>query len=270
MASPTTNLPSIPGMNSFRALSLTLSLALSLTRVCSSAAILADNGASANMASYLCNLTFATTSVAPNAYQVDTVTPFLDNCTAPLVANGQAELIELVQNGTASFGVGVALAEETDGSSFVDFIRPFYAESADGPTGIVVPKGERARNLQLVSSIQAGLVSTLWGKDRSVAGQIAQIGGADTQSLKFPVAAVSGFLTKEGLSLDWKSTPQPSGSLQTPSRADPVDVTIAVYRGVALPLANITGDRIDQWSGMEVEMINSICTRFTRLTRVDP
>jgi len=267
MASPTTNLPSgpIPGMNSIRGFSV---ITLSLTRVCSSAAILADSSASANMASYLCNLTFATTSVAPNAYQAESFTPFLDNCTAPLVANGQPELIELVQNGTASFGVGVTLDEETDGSS-VDFVRPFYLEMGDGPMGIVVRKGERARDLQLVSSIQAGLVSTLWGKDRSVAGQIAEIDGANTQPLKFPVAAVSGFLTEGGLSLSYKNTPQPSGSLQTPSRADPVDVTVAVYRGDALPLANITGDSIDQWSGIEVEMINSICATPGPLNCVD-
>ena len=221
-------------------------------------AVLVGSETSADMASYLCNLTFTSTPSPPNWIEGLTFGPFLSNCTAPFLATSEAELVELVKNGTACFGVGVSLSDES--SSEVDIVRPFY-QSVDGaPVGIAVQKGKRETNLELVSSVQAGLVSALWAGNSSV---VTQIDAGTPKSLAFPVAAVTGFLTKNGLNLSYTIGPTPiaEGKLETPAITNPVNVTIAVYKGNALPLADITGDSIDSWSGMEIEMIREICAQ---------
>lgn len=183
--------------------------------------------------------------------------PFLANCTAAIVASSVDELVSLVRSDVACFGVGVPLSSgaESDG---MDFVRPFYQAVNGDPIGIVVPKGKRETNLQLYSSIQAGLVSTLWAGNTSVAHQIE---GSDLETLKFPTSAVTGFLTSNGNKLSYGLGPTPiaQGSLETPAESPGVNVTIAVYRGNTLPLANITGDSIDTWEGVEIELIKRLC-----------
>ena len=221
-------------------------------------AILANSPCAADMASYLCNLTYVSTDVEPS-WLVDgavdlRMEPFLSNCAAPLVAATESELVELVRNGTADFGVGVSDVSTTQG---VETLRPFFSVRLQVPVGIVVGEDRRLADPQLVNSIQAGLVSALWGGNSSVAHEIYT--GDDPDSLAFATEAVTGFLTKNGQALSWSKTPIKQGSLESPALDSPVDVTIAVYRGNALPLASIEGDSIDDWTCIEIEMIRSLC-----------
>ncbi len=210
--------------------------------------------------SYLCNLSLVSTDETPN-WLVDGATtlemePFISNCTSPIVASTQPELVELVRNGTASFGVGLAndVPAET-----VEYVRPFFATRGGTPVGIIVREDARQEDPQLVDSLQAGLVSMMWSGNSSVIHQIdAAVGRRMPDSLAYPTAAITGFLTKNGQALSWGETPIAQGPLETPP-PPPVNVTLAVYRGNTLPLASIEGASIDEWSGIEVEMIKSLC-----------
>ena len=213
--------------------------------------------------SYLCNLTFVSTDDPPNwlvdgAVPLD-MGPFISNCTSPIVASTQAELVELVRNGSATFGVGLTNDVPAETVETVEYVRPFFATRGGTPVGIIVREDAREEDPQLVDSLQAGLVSMLWSGNQSVIHQIDQaVGRQMPDSLAYPTAAITGFLTKNGQALSWGQTPIAQGSLETPP-PPAVDVTIAVYRGNALPLASIEGASIDDWSGMEVEMIKSLC-----------
>lgn len=221
-------------------------------------AILAGCVFAPNMASYLCNLTLVSTDERPN-WLVDGTTdlemgPFLSNCTSPLVASTESELVELVRNGTASFGLGASYSDVT--AEAVEYVRPFFATRNGLPVGTIVGRDKRQGDPQLVDSIQAGLVSALWSGNSSVVYQIDA--GRNPDSLAYATAAISGFLTENGKSLSYEETPIAEGPLETPP-PPPVNVTLAVYRGNTLPLASIEGDSIDGWSGIEVEMIKSLC-----------
>lgn len=184
--------------------------------------------------------------------------------------SGKAEAIDRMENGEC-----IALLVDGHGGSQDGPLRIVSRVAADigaSPYGIVVNKNA---SQELVDSLTAAAVSMLWAGRISPMWSIANNtfqseGGMESRvnvpaTLGFATSAITGFLTRNGNALDWTKAPAVNGSRSVPAPGNPVNATIVVYKGNALPLASIEGDisfleKNSSWKGMEIEMLQVICS----------
>lgn len=186
--------------------------------------------------------------------------------------SGQSEAAARIQNGEC---IAMLVDEQGDPTNgILKVVSNETAEIGASPYGIVVRKNAPA---DLVHSLTAAAVSMLWSGRSSPIWGIAnntfkpRDGGESfmdvSRTLEFPTSAITGFLTQNGNALDWSTAPVVNGSRSVPSAEThpPVNATIVVYKGNALPLASIEGnipflEDGSLWKGIEIEMLKVICS----------
>lgn len=184
--------------------------------------------------------------------------------------SGNAEAILKIQNGDC---VGMLVDGDAGAPKApLKVISKVTAEVGSSPYGIVVKKNAPSN---LVESLTAAAVSMLWSGRISPMWSIANDtftlpDGRESvvnvsEALQFPTSAITGFLTRNGNSLDWSTAPIVEGSRAVPPPGNPINVTIVVYKGNALPLADIEGDISflesgSLWKGIEIEMLKVMCS----------
>lgn len=182
--------------------------------------------------------------------------------------SGNVEAAEKIQNGEC-FGVLVD-GDAGPPKGPLQVISKVTAEVGSSPYGIVVKKNAPP---ELVDSLTAAVISMFWSGPVSPMWSIADAtftrpDGAEpfinvSRALQFPTSAITGFLTGNGNALDWSSAPVVDGPRGVSD--EPINATIVVYKGNALPLASIEGDasfleKDSLWKGMEIEMLQVICS----------
>lgn len=183
--------------------------------------------------------------------------------------SGKVQAAQKIQNGEC---LGLIVDGAPSSSGPLKVLSKNAATIGATPYGIVVKKNASE---ELVNSLTAAAVSMLWAGRISPMWSIAEStfsppDGAQPvvnvdDILQYPISAITGFLTRNGNALDWRTAPVVNGSRSVPSPGNPINATIVVYRGNALPLASIKGNISfledgSLWKGIEIEMLQVICS----------